>query len=103
MLNHTKKIKDMNLKDKTKNILAVIYSNYWCDNEKKEEFNQRLKENDKRYQEELKEKYSTENLFKRKEKMVEKENIKQKEIIVIEPKESIFKKLIKKIKSIFSK
>ena len=67
-LNHTKKIKDMNLKEKTKNILAVIYNNYWCDEEKKKEFNQCLRENNRKRQKELKEKYSTENIFKTKKK-----------------------------------
>ena len=48
-LDHTKKIKDMQLKSKTKAILAIIYKKFWCNSEQQEQFNRVLKENENKY------------------------------------------------------
>ena len=100
-LDHTKEIKDMNLKEKTKSILAVIYSNYWCSNEKKKEFNNLIIENERKHQEKLKDKYSTENIFKKKEEKRIEEAVQENLPVKLEEKESIFTKIIKFIKNIF--
>lgn len=97
-LDHTKKIKDMQLKRKTKAILAIIYKKFWCDSEKKKEFDNTLKNNEIEYQKELREKYNPDNLFKNKVSQVETVD---NSVAMVEYKESIFKKFINKIKSIF--
>lgn len=54
------------LKDDTINILAMINYNYWCeDEEHKKYLLNKYNENELKYQEELKKKYNTDNLFKR--------------------------------------
>ena len=97
-LDHTKKIKDMQLKRKTKAILAIIYKKFWCDSEKKKEFDNTLKNNEIEYQEELREKYNLDNLFKNKVSQIETVD---NSVAMVEYKESIFKRFINKIKRIF--
>lgn len=63
-LDYTKNIKDMNLKDKTIGILSIINKKYWCNDEERKEFEEKLKQNEIRYQEVLIEKYDTNKLFK---------------------------------------
>ncbi len=63
-LDHSKKIDEMNLKNKTKDILAIIYLKYWCNSEKKLEYMKLLNENERKYQEYLKEKYNP-NIFRK--------------------------------------
>lgn len=63
-LDYTKNIKDMNLKDKTIGILSIINKKYWCNDEERKEFEEKLKQNEIRYQELLIEKYGTNKLFK---------------------------------------
>ena len=99
-LDHTKKIKDMQLKRKTKAILAIIYKKFWCDSEKKKEFDNTLKNNEIEYQEELREKYNLDNLFKNKVSQIETVD---NSVAMVEYKESIFKRFINKIKRIFKK
>lgn len=49
-LDHSKKINEMNLKNKTKDILAIIYLNYWCNSQEKNEYVKILNNNEKRHQ-----------------------------------------------------
>ena len=97
-LDHSKKIKDMQLKRKTKAILAIIYKKFWCNDDERKEFNNTLKENEIRYQAELREKYNPDNLFKKKE--LEVETVEQP-VAMVEYKESIIKRFLNKIKKLF--
>lgn len=101
-LDHTKKISDMKLKEKTKVILAIIYRQFWCDKEQKMEFDKTLKNNELNYQKEIREKYNPDSVLKnrKQENKLEKTIIKN-EISTVKYKESIFKKFIDKIKNIF--
>ena len=65
-LDHTKRIKDMQLREYTIGILSVIYSKFWCNDEQAKEFNKELDINEKEYQIELRKKYNPDNIFKRK-------------------------------------
>lgn len=100
-LDHSKKLYEMDLKQKTKAILATIYLNYWCNDEQKEEYKKILKENEEKYQKELREKYSTDNIFKRNNIQSKEESVIQDNVSIMEYKESVFKKIINKIKKIF--
>lgn len=93
-LDHTKRISDINLMDKTKDILAVMYMDYWCDEEKKKECEKILEENQKVYDELINKKYDVDNLF------TKKENI-EALTINAEKKQSLFSKVINFIKNIF--
>lgn len=101
-LDHSKKINEMDLKEKTKDILATIYMNYWCNDIQKTDYKKLLNENEAKYQEEIREKYNPDNMFKKhSQATTSKENIMEENVTIIEYKDSIFKCLIKKIKNIF--
>lgn len=98
-LDHTKSIKEMGLKQKTHDILGVIYLKYWANEEEKEKFKAKIKENEKMYQEELREKYNTDNLFNQRIKEDFKP-IEEMQLQIVQ-KETFIKKIINKIKNMF--
>lgn len=103
-LDHSKKINEMNIKEKTKEILAVIYMNYWCTAQEKSEYMNLLNENEKKYQEDLKERYNSDNLFKN--KINQSESIEENttnEIAIVKYNESVFKRILNKILNIFKR
>lgn len=98
----TKPINELNLKQKTQSILAIIYLKYWANEEEKQSFKKRAKENEEKYQEVLKEQYNTDNLFKTKTTMIENREKQVQEMSLLEVKEESFmQKIINKIKNIF--
>lgn len=96
-IDYTKPIEETKLKQKTYDLLGVIYLNYWAYEEGKNFFLKQLNENEEKYQEELRKKYNPDNIFKNKNIKVE------NEVALIEYKESIFRKIINKIKYIFKR
>lgn len=64
-LDYSKKISEMSLKRKTKAILATIYMNYWTTPEEKINYVKTLKENELKYQEEIRKKYNPDDIFKK--------------------------------------
>lgn len=97
----TRPIKELNLKPKTEALLGIIYLKYWANEEEKIAFTKRVKENEERYQEELKEKYSAENLFKNKETAIEKQKVEEKVQLTVVHNKNFIQKIIEKIKNIF--
>lgn len=89
-LDHSKRVKEMGLNDKTVAILSIIASKYWLSGENKANFENKLKENEEKYQKELYEKYNPDNLFKNK---VPKAEIIENSVAMVEYKESIFTKI----------
>ncbi len=86
------------VKKETISIIALLYLNYWCDNEnEKFKLKQILKNNEDKYQKELKDKYNSEDIFKKRYK----ESIIENQTAMIEYKESLFRRFINKIKSYF--
>ena len=67
------------MKEKTKDIIALIYRNYWCSEEERKELDQKLIENDKKFEEELREKYNPDNIFKNNVTTTKKEESEVKE------------------------
>ena len=63
-LDHNKSLNEMNLKQKTKDIITMIYLNYLCGENEKETIINTLKKNEENYQIMLREKYNPDNLFK---------------------------------------
>ena len=94
-LDHSKPIKEMGIKKKTKTIIAMIYLNYLCDGKEKEELKKQMIKND----EAVKEKYDAAKLFENQKMEVAKENVANMEMV--EYKEPFFKKIINKIKGFF--
>lgn len=99
---YNKPLKDLNLLDETRGIIGMICYNYWCIDEiQKKQYIDKLNINELKYQEFLHEKYNPDNIFKNKnEKNIEKP-IKTTEMI--EYKETLFKKIIIRIKNFFHK
>lgn len=98
----SKPINELNLKQKTQSILAIIYLKYWANEEEKKAFKKRIKENEEKYQQELKKQYSTDNLFKTKKGIIENfENQTQKNLLPEVKKENFIQKIINKMKKIF--
>lgn len=104
---HSKPINELNIKEKTKEILGVIYINWWCDKKDKENYTKKIKKLEIKRQEEIKEKYNPSKIFKNKKQEYTneiKENEVQNETIVItEYKESIFKRIWSEILNFFNK
>ncbi len=99
-LDHSKPISEMNLKEKTKELLGVIYINWWCDKEDREIYMKQIKELEIKKQEEMNEKYNPEKIFENK-KQKSTSNIKNETVTMIECKENIFKRICNKILKFF--
>lgn len=95
-----KPLEEQDLKEKTKDLITVIYRNYWCTEEEKRILDKQLLENDKKYEEELRKKYDPDKLFEKNTKVQENEDT--KELIKYE-KHGIIYKLFSWIRRIFKK
>lgn len=93
-------LKEQNINQGTIDLLALLYLNYWCDsNEEKEELMKLFNANELKQQEELREKYNPDNIFK---KTNEVEINTKKEVALIEYKEkSLIQRIIEKILKYF--
>lgn len=85
-----------NISKKAKSILAVIYQDFLCDDDEAEEFRQQILENEKEQQKELRQKYNPDDVFKNYKTVSEK-------LEMVEYKESIFKKILNKVKIFFAR
>lgn len=100
--NSTLELDKQNLNDNTLALLAMLNLNYWCENEEhKKELISKYNENEKKYQEELREKSNPDDIFKNRQqvKNISKENT-ENIVDMVEYNEPIFKRIINKIKSI---
>ena len=90
---------EQNLQRKTFVILAMLNLNYWCEDEnEKQELIKIYANNDIKKEEELREKYNPDNIFKKKEEKIETTTA------LIEYKEENFlKKILNKIMSFFKR
>lgn len=95
-----KQLDEQDLKPKTKTLLTIIYRNYWCNEQEKAELDKILIENDRKYEEELREKYNPDDIFKNRNKttIVEETNLP-----IEVKKENFIKKLIEYIKKLFNR
>lgn len=99
-LDHTKPLTELPLKPKTKTLLTIIYRNYWCNEQQKQELDKKLKENELKYQAEMREKYNPDDVFKNK---IKKEEENTQNLAIVEYKETIFKKIWNWIKHLIGK
>ena len=99
-------IKEQNLKEETLAIIALLMIQYWYkDESKKQKLLEVLDENERKYQEELREKYNPDNIFKNKTSEtsdIGNDNNNNSEDIsvnmqIVEYKEPIFKRIVNKI------
>ena len=94
---------EQNLQRKTLALLAMLNLNYWCkDENERKELLKMYSENDKKIEAEMRERYNPDNLFKKKEKVEQNNDIKQERTELIEYKEkNIFRKILDRIKNFF--
>lgn len=97
-----KPLEEQNLKNETLSMLAVLNYNYWCkDTERKRQLINIYSNNEKLYQEKLKEKYNPNDIFKNhNQNEMAQENTVKEEVAMVEYKETLLKKIINKIKVI---
>lgn len=101
-----KLLDEQELLPKTEILLTVLYRNYWCSEEERIELDKILVENDKKHEEELREKYNPDNIFKKKEKDEEIKEVEETSLAVYDNRmwyqkafefiSNIFKKIFKK-------
>ena len=101
-----KLLDEQDLLPKTEILLTVLYRNYWCNEEERAELDKILIENDKKYEEEQREKYNPDNIFKKKEKDEEIKEVEETSLAVYDNRvwyqkafgfiTNIFKKIFKK-------
>ena len=100
-----KSMQEQQIKEKTKDLIAVLYRNYWCSEEERTSLDKKLIENDKKYEEMLREKYNPDNIFEVKEEhKEEKETIENTTQEIIKyTKLNFLQKIFEKIKSFFKR
>lgn len=92
-------LEEINLMEETREFLAIISYYYFCDEEERQKWDEILNENERKYQEKLKQKYNPDKMFKTKQENINKEeNI---ELDLVEYKENFIVRLIDKIKQFF--
>ena len=93
-----KELDKQDIKPKTKTLLTIIYRNYWCNEQERVELDKKLIENDKKYEQELREKYNPDDIFKKREKTST--NVQKNNLPMEIKKESFWKRLINYIKNL---
>ena len=94
---YTKPLKDLDLLEETRGIIAMICYNYWCNSiSEKEEYVKKLCENEEKHEEELREKYNPDEIFNKDEYVNEyynyAEDDKVNTLSMVKYKESFFVK-----------
>jgi len=107
-VNIKKKINEQDMLDETRSILAVLYRDFWSTPEKKEIILQKEKIERDVYQNELRKKYNPDNIFQNNSQLIKRKiqdnstdsKVFNNNVAMVEYKESIFKKIMDKIKNI---
>ena len=102
---YNKPLKELNLTNEAKGLIAMICLNYWCETEEqKMKFRNHLSKNEQHYQEELRKKYNVDNIFNKKEVINSMETVSEN-INKLPPikakKENVFKRLLNFIMKFF--
>lgn len=97
-------LEKINFTPKTKALLAMIYRNYLCSEEERKEFDQKLFENEEKYQQELREKYNPDKIFQNPELEENAKEENNQNTALIEYKEKKwYHKIFEKIRQLFFK
>ena len=93
----------LELRNKTKTLLAMIYRNYICSEKEKTEHEKILKQNENTYQVELREKYNPDNIFQKDKKEYNTLNNERDTVQLVKYKESKLIKFINWFKKLFNR
>jgi predicted RNA-binding protein Jag len=97
-----KELDEQVLMEETKLMLGAIFINYLATSDEKNEMIEKLNENEKKYLEELNEKYSIEKIFEKRKQTAEQE-VESSNNSLIEYHENFITKIINIIKKFFKK
>lgn len=99
---YNKPLKEMKLLDETRGLISMICLNYWCETEEqKQRYLERLNKNERKYQEELREKYNPDNIFQKNQ--VADEAIKENTELIEYQEQNILTKIIHQVKEFLLK
>lgn len=101
-LDHNKPLNEMNLKDKTKDIITMVYLNYLCNKNEKEITLDTLRENEENYQLMIREKYNPDDIFKNKREIKGEQQTEEKSLTVVQ-EEKWYQKIFNIIKGLFKR
>ena len=94
-------LKSQSIKKETLAMLALLYINYWCEDENEEkEYLKLIEKNEQKYQQQIREK--TDIKYITRTQKIEKNNVPEQELAVVKNK-SFIKNVIEKIKSFLKK
>lgn len=97
-----KPLAEQNISIEANSVIITLFRDYFATDAQREKLKNILYQNEMKYQEELREKYNPDNIFKKCNQENEiNENIIQNEKSLIEYKETFFRRFINKIKNIF--
>lgn len=94
-------LEQQKISDETIEFISLLNLKYWCTKEQKEDLVKKYNDNEIKHQKNLKEKYNTNNLFEKFNSTNYTSKKGQNQTAIIEIKENLFVKFIKKIKNIF--
>lgn len=97
-----KTLSEQNVSSITKGIIILLFRDYWATDTQREKIIAKQNYDRQILEKEKQEKYNPNNIFKNKNQDILEEDI-ENEVEITKYKESIFKKIINKIKTIFSR
>ncbi len=100
-INPNRSFEDQKISEKSKDLISLIYYNYIADEIEKKEIKNQWKLNDKNFKVLQTEIYNPDNLFKNSSKINKQYTEYHQKNAIVEYKESLFKKIIIKIKNFF--
>ena len=104
-IDENKSLDEIKISKEAEDMLALLTYYYLCDNNERVEINRVMDKNEKKYQEELRQKYNPDNIFSNEQSFYEDKNntsnIEISEVVI--KKESFINKIINKLKEIFVK
>lgn len=100
--NPNKTLQEQNVSEIARIIISILFRDYWATDEQKRKILLKEKYDNEIEKEKIRQKYNTDNIFKRnnKNKIIEKADISDN-LAIVEYKTSIFKKFIDRIKRAF--
>ena len=101
----SKKLNEQDIKPETRGLISLVYQDYICSEDEKKDYILKCKNYEIKKEEELREKYNPDNLFKNRKKLQNTmDNEVVKENAIIEYKEKNFiQKIFDKIKQLFKR
>ena len=97
----SKTLEEQNLSKEAKAIIANIFKKYWATDYQKERIEAKEKYDIEQIENEKYERYNPNDIFKNRKQDILSENSTTNNVAIVEYKESLFKKIINKIKEIF--